>query len=295
MDGMPLTKEMITTFYAGSDLQKLLDGLVQKGYLVYEHPKRKITKKVGNISSSHREQDTSLPKGYNIVTGKLSFEITKILDPASIAPTLVAMDMQKLVVVDGNGLRKLSLREGLRLFGYPEDYQFDVSEKDGFDLLGNTVVVPVIKAVCSRLLKTDIVMAEELIHITPEELYDKLLTDFNIKSVEGRITFCLGSVGIIVKQKDVVGNIIQEWLEGWLRANNIYFAPNPNTQMPPDIFLNEDRKVNLVEVKAFNSEGSAGFDIADFKSYVKEIIEKPYMLHVKYLIFLLIRWIVMVL
>lgn len=64
-------------------------------------------------------------------------------------------------------------------------------------------------------------MAEELIHITPEELYDKLLTDFNIKSVEGRITFCLGSVGIIVKQKDVVGNIIQEWLEGWLRANNM--------------------------------------------------------------------------
>lgn len=43
--------------------------------------------------------------------------------------------------------------------------------------------------------------------------------------------------------------------------------------------------MNLVEVKAFNSEGSAGFDIADFKSYVKEIIEKPYMLHVKYLIF----------
>ncbi|WP_229032201.1 DNA (cytosine-5-)-methyltransferase [Bacteroides nordii] len=153
MDGMPLTKEMIATFYTGSDLQKLLDSLVQKGYLVYEHPKRKITKKVGNVSSSYREQDTNLPKGYNIVTGKLSFEITKILDPTSIAPTLVAMDMQKLVVVDGNGLRKLTLREGLRLFGYPEDYQFDVSEKDGFDLLGNTVVVPVIRAVCNRLIK----------------------------------------------------------------------------------------------------------------------------------------------
>ena len=27
------------------------------------------------------------------------------------------------------------------------------TEKEGFDLLGNTVVVPVIKAVCSRLLK----------------------------------------------------------------------------------------------------------------------------------------------
>lgn len=64
------------------------------------------------------------------------------------------MDMQKLFVVDGDGLRKLSLREGLRLFGYPDSYKFNVSEKEGFDLLGNTVVVPVIKAVCSRLLKS---------------------------------------------------------------------------------------------------------------------------------------------
>ena len=30
--------------------------------------------------------------------------------------------------------------------------KFNVSEKDGFDLLGNTVVVPVIKAVAERLL-----------------------------------------------------------------------------------------------------------------------------------------------
>ena len=62
------------------------------------------------------------------------------------------MDMVKLVVPDGNGVRRLTLREGLRMFGYPEDYLFDVREKDGFDLLGNTVVVPVIEAVCKRLL-----------------------------------------------------------------------------------------------------------------------------------------------
>lgn len=126
---------------------------------------------------------------------------------------------------------------------------------------------------------------EELKHITPEELYENLLNDFHIKSVKGSITFKLGNIGIIVKQKDVVGNLIQEWLEGWLRANNIYFSPNPNTQMPPDIFLSENRKRDLVEVKAFYSKRNAGFDIADFKSYVKEVLEKPYMLHVKYLIF----------
>ena len=32
------------------------------------------------------------------------------------------------------------------------EMKFNVSEKDGFDLLGNTVVVPVIKAVAERLL-----------------------------------------------------------------------------------------------------------------------------------------------
>lgn len=62
--------------------------------------------------------------------------------------------MQKLYVVDNGGLRRLSLREGLRICGYPDDIKFDVSEKDGFDLLGNTVVVPVIKAVAERLLNT---------------------------------------------------------------------------------------------------------------------------------------------
>ena len=62
------------------------------------------------------------------------------------------MDMQHLYVVDGEGLRKLTLREGLRLFGYPDTYKFDVSLDDGYDLLGNTVVVPVIKAVAEKLL-----------------------------------------------------------------------------------------------------------------------------------------------
>lgn len=155
MDGMPLSRDMIATFYNGKDLDSLLESLLKKGYIVYEHPKKRV--KVVNesgVASYQRIPDTTLPKGYNIVSGKLSFEINKVLDPASIAPTLVAMDMQKLVVVDGKGLRKLTLREGLRLFGYPEDYQFEVSEKDGFDLLGNTVVVPVIKAVCSRLIKS---------------------------------------------------------------------------------------------------------------------------------------------
>ena len=82
----------------------------------------------------------------------MSFEVSKVLDPKGIAPTLVAMDMQHLFVPDGKGIRKLTLREGLRLFGYPDDYKFDVSIDEGYDLLGNTVVVSVIKAVSERVL-----------------------------------------------------------------------------------------------------------------------------------------------
>ena len=84
----------------------------------------------------------------------MSFPISKILSPNDVTPTLVAMDMQKLYVVDNGGLRRLSLREGLRLFGYPDDFIFNVNENDGFDLLGNTVVVPVIKAVATKLLQS---------------------------------------------------------------------------------------------------------------------------------------------
>ena len=76
------------------------------------------------------------------------------MSPDEIAPTLVAMDMQKLYVGDNGGLRRLSLREGLRLCGYPDNIKFNVNEKEGFDLLGNTVVVPVIQAVAKRLLET---------------------------------------------------------------------------------------------------------------------------------------------
>jgi DNA (cytosine-5)-methyltransferase 1 len=83
----------------------------------------------------------------------MSYEVAKVLDPNRIAPTLVAMDMEHLFVGDEGGIRKLSLREGLRLFGYPEDFKFDVSLQDGYDLLGNTVVVPVIKQVALRVLK----------------------------------------------------------------------------------------------------------------------------------------------
>lgn len=144
MDGMPLTEEQISTFFHHDNLKAFLDNLVDMGYLTLEYPRKK--------ENGRRVPDETKPKGYNIVAGKLSFEFTKILDPAELAPTLVAMDISHLGVVDGNGIRKLSIRECQRLFGFPEDYDLSfLKESEAFDLLGNTVCIPVIKSISERL------------------------------------------------------------------------------------------------------------------------------------------------
>lgn len=146
MDGMPLTYEMIYSFFPHEHLLDMLKDLVEKGYLSYEHPKKLVR--------NRRVPDTTLPKGYNIVTGKLSFEFTKILSPYDVTPTLVATDVHKLAVPVKGGIRPLSINEGLRLFGFPEDYSLNfLKEAEAFDLLGNTVCVPVISAIGNRLLK----------------------------------------------------------------------------------------------------------------------------------------------
>lgn len=89
--------------------------------------------------------------------------------------------------------------------------------------------------------------------LTAQEIYNKLINEDKILTLKGQINFYLGDVNIIVKQKDVVGNIMQEWLQGWMDSNNIEYAPDTNSQMPPDFYLNPDDKTkNLLEVKAFN-------------------------------------------
>jgi DNA (cytosine-5)-methyltransferase 1 len=156
MDGMPLTLKQIASFFPVNDLNinlaSLLNDLVEKGYLTLEYPKKLIYKTTEKESIRLRVYDETKEKGYNIVTGKLSFEINKILHPNEIAPTLVATDMVKIAVTDGEGIRRLTIREGLRLFGYPENYEIPVKETLAFDLLGNTVAVPVLKAISERIL-----------------------------------------------------------------------------------------------------------------------------------------------
>lgn len=152
MDGMPLTLKEIKTFFDHPKLKELLEDLVRKGYLVYEHPKDLVSKIVEGTSRTGREYRTDLPKGYNIVAGKLSFEVSKILDPKYVAPTLVATDLERMMVIDGNGLRKLSSKELLRLFGFPDDFSLPGKPREIADLFGNSVPVNVVEQVATRVI-----------------------------------------------------------------------------------------------------------------------------------------------
>lgn len=66
------------------------------------------------------------------------------------APTIIANRVPKLWDIQ----RKLSVREALRLQGFPSDFKFDVSNAQAYKQLGNSVTVPVIQAILASLFAT---------------------------------------------------------------------------------------------------------------------------------------------
>lgn len=152
-DGMPLTIDEIKTFYSTKDLKRKLDDLVRKGYLVFRHPKDFVEIEENGKIKKIKKPRLDKEKGYDLVTGKLSFEISNILDPNGLTPTLVATDIHKLAVIDEEKLRTLTKTELKRLFGFPENFQLNTTQNDIYDLFGNSIVVPVVEAVGCRLIQ----------------------------------------------------------------------------------------------------------------------------------------------
>ena len=143
MDGIPLSFEDIKTFLNYDDLQKDLDDLVAKKYLVMEHPK--------DLVNGKRVPNKTLAIGYNIAKGKLSFPISKILHPDELSPTLTATDSSKLSVVVRNTIRQLNEKELKRLCGFPDNFTLPPGVNK-YDLFGNMVCPPVITTILDSLL-----------------------------------------------------------------------------------------------------------------------------------------------
>lgn len=115
-----------------------------------------------------------------------------------------------------------------------------------------------------------------------DRIYQLLKDEFEFAGATGSIRFNLKDYEITVEQNNVVGNIVEEWLDKWLTSKNIPHVHNPG-QSSPDFWLNPDnRETDWLEVKHFT--GSPNFDIAAFRSFIKLIIDKPYKLQSKYLL-----------
>jgi hypothetical protein len=121
--------------------------------------------------------------------------------------------------------------------------------------------------------------------VTAKELYDKLIIDFKIIGQSGVINFTLKDFTIAIESKDSVGNLLQEWLIEWMKVQKIDFEENPSSQTFPDIYLDtENKNKGLLEIKAFDFERGAGFDLANFESYCNSLLTNSYRLDSDYLI-----------
>jgi hypothetical protein len=129
-------------------------------------------------------------------------------------------------------------------------------------------------------------MVEAGKNLNAKEIYDILINEDKITEESGKILFSLKDVSIVVMSRDVIGNILQNWFEEWLKKRNIIFGTPKNTQEFPDIHLNtEDRTKDLLEIKAFDLDKGANFDIANFQAYCRSLKENSYRLDADYLIF----------
>ncbi len=121
--------------------------------------------------------------------------------------------------------------------------------------------------------------------LSAQELYKKLVEDYQLIGQTGIINFTLKDLTVSIESKDTVGNLIQDWLVQWMKREQLSFEENPSSQTFPDIYLNvDDKKRDLLEIKTFDWERGAGFDLANFESYCGSLLTNAYRLDSDYLI-----------
>ncbi len=122
--------------------------------------------------------------------------------------------------------------------------------------------------------------------ISASDLCKQLLDKEKILNSEGKILFTLNGLSTLVNDKNIIGNVLQDWLAEWMIKNEIEFVKPPNSQEFPDFYLDPSNpEANLLEIKAFDINAGANFDIANFEAYCSSLITKRYRLDANYLIF----------
>jgi DNA (cytosine-5)-methyltransferase 1 len=97
-----------------------------------------------------------------------------VADPDGVARTLSARyhkDGSEILIGQGEGRnpRRLTPIECRRLMGFPEDFEFPVSDTQAYRQLGNAVVVPLVERIAAEMVRT---LAEHYPPLTQTSLFD---------------------------------------------------------------------------------------------------------------------------
>lgn len=130
-DGKSLTLEQIKTFFDHENMENIIYSLIEKKYL------------------------KEINGRYNPVSGNMSFEVFKFLDPESISITLTSSDANKLGIVQNGKPRRITPRECARLQGFPDSYILHPNDNAAYKQFGNAVTVPVIQAIVEDFIKNN--------------------------------------------------------------------------------------------------------------------------------------------
>ena len=68
--------------------------------------------------------------------------------------TTIVTEFEEGQVLDGTVVRKLTLQECFRFFGFPDDFKKPGAEGELYKRIGNSVCVPVVEAIAEQMLLT---------------------------------------------------------------------------------------------------------------------------------------------
>lgn len=182
-DGIPLLIQVVFEKIQNNDVLKhlnineltdMLNQLEELGYLnthhYLEHPA--TNKRTSALNSQVKQwikkgydeildENDQILKGYSVITNKLRFPFYTFITEDSVLKTLTATDAIKVGVVDksNNIIRKLTKRELLDSLGYPKNYNLDNFEefsKEIYDLCGNSLAVPIVQHIATKLLTIEL-------------------------------------------------------------------------------------------------------------------------------------------
>lgn len=120
--------------------------------------------------------------------------------------------------------------------------------------------------------------------LSAQQIYDELIND-NIINASGNITLNLNNISVQIATKDSIGHMLQDWLEEWATIKNIYLRANPLTQEFPDFYLTANNDSNYLEIKSFDFDAGPNFDISNFDTYVRSLLQRPTKLDADFLVF----------